>query len=157
MEATMLTYRRKSPRIIVIAATLLFLLFTPLYAQGPEGKDFGFGIIVGDPFGATAKYWTTSNQAVVGAIGASHFGDPRLNIDYIWHFDAFNSDLVKLYAGPGMPIGFDNRVGARVIMGGNLIPRRTPLEIFLEMGPLFGFTPHSSTSFDVAAGLRFYP
>jgi hypothetical protein len=157
MEAAMLTYHRKSTRITVIIATLLFFLNVPVFAQGPEGKDFGFGIVVGDPFGVTAKYWTTSNQAVVGSIGASHFGDPRLNIDYLWHFDAFNSDIAKLYAGAGMPIGFDNRVGARMMMGGNVIPRQTPLEIFLEMGPLFGLTPHSATYFDVAAGLRFYP
>ena len=29
------------------------------FAQSPEGKNFGFGIVLGDPTGGTAKFWTS--------------------------------------------------------------------------------------------------
>jgi hypothetical protein len=169
----------KSIIILPIILTIL-LMATSSNAQGPEGKDFGFGLVVGQPLGATVKYWTAADQAIVGSIGASYFGEPRLNADYHWHFNAFKSDVAKLYAGPGLSVGFGNGryygyyndhgkvyyfirepgetgFGARLMMGLNVIPRRTPIEIFLELGPLIGISPGFGVSFDVAAGLRFYP
>jgi hypothetical protein len=85
-----------------------------------------------------------------------------------------------MYAGPGLSIGFgrgryiaffhkheedyyyttsDSRlgVGARVMFGLNIIPSRTPLEIFLGLGPLISFTPNSYVDLDAAIGIRFYP
>jgi len=121
-------------------------------AQGPRGKDFGFGIILGEPLGLTAKYWTSNENALVFDIGASYFGAPRVQVDYLWHMNVFKSQIVKLYAGPGLGFGFgpegygwyykkgnnywyyrgdDNfGVAMRVMVGINVIPRDTPLEIF---------------------------
>src|ERR1044072_8356922 len=35
-------------------------------AQGPQGRNFGFGLVIGEPLGATVKYWTSSDNAFVG-------------------------------------------------------------------------------------------
>ncbi len=173
--------------IIILSQVFLFTVSifgqSASYAQGPMGRNFGFGLIIGDPLGATIKYWTAPNQAFDAYIGGSYFGAPRIGGDYIWHFDAFNSSVVKMYAGPGLALGFGRgyyygfyngngkngkdyfyyrdagttAVAARVIIGVNIIPRRSPVEIFLELGPLIGLSPSFGTALDVAAGIRFYP
>jgi hypothetical protein len=155
----------------------LFLLIPLIsHAQGPEGKDFGFGLILGQPLGGTIKYWTNPTNALVADIGSSYFGALRLQVDYLWHFNPFQSTIVKMYAGPGLALGFgaghevffdrhghefvttDNGtgVGIRAIFGLNVIPRRTPLEMFLEVGPLIGITP-TGVGLDLGVGIRFYP
>ena len=156
-----------------------------LFAQGPEGKDFGFGLILGEPTGGTIKYWLNSENALVGDIGYSYFGAPRIDIDYLWHFHAFKSNIVKLYAAFGGAVGFGNGYygvfykhnhyneedhpfyyrgygtsdigfGIRAMFGLNIIPKRTPLEFFLEVGPLIGISPFVA-AMDAAVGVRFYP
>ncbi len=178
---------KKYLHIIILSQVFLFTISifgqSASYAQGPMGRNFGFGLIIGEPLGATIKYWTAPNQAFDAYIGGSYFGAPRIGGDYIWHFDAFNSSVVKMYAGPGLALGFGRgyyygfynghgkngkdyfyyrdagttAVAARVIIGVNIIPRRSPVEIFLELGPLIGLSPSFGTALDVAAGIRFYP
>ena len=155
----------------------VFVLTSLIFAQGPRGKKFGFGINLGEPLGLTAKFWVSGQNAITGYIGGSYFGNPRIGADYTWHFDAFNSDVVKLYAGPGVHIGLGsghtviyeyNRdrfyyrtsgigLAVRGIFGVDIIPRRTPLEFYLEMGPLIGLTPSFGSVFEGAVGFRFYP
>jgi hypothetical protein len=166
-------------KIIGLAFYLLLILFcTQAKAQGPGNKDLGFGIILGDPTGLTIKYWTNRTNAIAGSIGGSYFGSPRIGIDYLWHFDAFHSNIAKLYAGPGGVIGFGESksfwytnkkgrfyvrngeeigLGLRGIFGLNVIPERTPLEIFLEVGVLVGLAPDFGSAADAGIGIRFYP
>ncbi|MDP4199851.1 MAG: hypothetical protein Q8922_11795 [Bacteroidota bacterium] len=156
---------------------LMLLLTGTASAQGPEGKSFGFGLIIGSPLGGTIKGWLSPENALVADIGASYFGDPRIQADYLWHFDVFHSRIVKMYAGPGLAIGFGNEItgfrwhredvivdntttvgfGMRAIFGLNVIPSRTPLEIFAEVGPLIAFSPGFGVGLDGAIGIRFYP
>jgi hypothetical protein len=164
---------------IIIVFTMLFLALNPcLNAQGPKGKSFGFGLILGDPTGLTINYFTNSENSWDAYIGSSYFGSLRIGGDYLWHFNAFNSNVVKMYAGPGIVLGFGNGtgiwykedhdkfyywkdnsfgMGARVIFGANIIPRNTPIEIFFELGPLVGFSPNVGVNIDAALGIRFYP
>lgn len=162
-----------------MAVSLLFAATVSLSAQGPRNRDFGFGIILGEPTGGTVKFWLNRENAITASLGASYFGSPRIGADYLWHFDAFSSSIVKLYAGPGVAIGFGEGKGFwykekgkdrffvresgetgfafRGIFGVNIVPNNTPLEIFFELGPLVGFTPDFGSAFDAAVGVRFYP
>lgn len=147
-------------------------------AQGPQGKKLGFGIILGDPTGGTLKYWTSNQNALAFSIGASYFGSPRLGADYLWHFDAFDTRFIKLYAGPGVIIGFGEGDGiiyevkkdkffyredkgagfaVRGIFGVDFKLAEAPLDIFFELGPLIGVAPEFGSAFDAAFGFRFYP
>ncbi len=162
------------PVICVYALTF----FSNSFAQSPGGKNFGFGIMVGDPTGLTAKFWTQRNSAFVIDVGGSYFGSPRIGVDYLWHFDAFRSNIAKLYAGLGGALGIgegkgiyyandagrfyfrsDNGIGigARGVFGVNIIPQNTPLEVFLELGILVGLTPSFGSAVDSGLGIRFYP
>lgn len=156
---------------------MLFLLTQASQAQIGRGKNFGFGIILGEPTGATLKYWTSRDNALAFSIGGSYFGSPRIGADYLWHFDAFRSRIVELYAGPGAAIGIGEGGGGwykgekgrfyyrddgaglaiRGVFGVNVIPERTPLEIFFEFGALIGIAPDFGSAIDVALGVRFYP
>ena len=175
------------PRLTSCFVLLLMLIgsSSSLFAQGPGGKEFGFGLILGEPTGGTIKYWLNSENALVADIGYSYFGAPRIDVDYLWHFHAFNSNVVKLYAAIGGAVGFGNGYygvfyrgkhydegdypfyyrgyrnsdigfGIRAMFGLNIIPKRTPLEFFLEIGPLIGISPFG-VAFDAAVGVRFYP
>jgi hypothetical protein len=155
-------------------AMLLAMCSTECIAQGPNGKDVGFGLILGDPTGGTVKFWTTSTNAFAFDLGASHFGPTRINAAYLWHIDAFHSSIVKMYAAPGVALALGGRsghyihhwefdgpdegigVGVRAMFGLNIIPARTPLEFFVEIGPLIGISPQGS-AFDAGLGIRFYP
>lgn len=163
---------------IILTAFLITINTADLKAQSPNNEDFGFGLILGDPTGATLKFWTQRSNAFVIDVGASYFGSPRIGVDYLWHFDAFKSDIAYLYAGPGGVIGFGEGrgfyykdkndkfyfrdddelgLGVRGVFGVNVIPRDTPIETFFEIGVLMGLVPDFGTGIDAAIGIRFYP
>jgi hypothetical protein len=165
-------------KFILIVTLLLVIGSSELFSQRIGGGDnFGFGIVLGEPTGLTLKWYVERDKALVFDLGASYFGSPRISADYIWHFDAFRSDVAKLYAGPGLVLGIgesrgfwykekgnvfvrgDNEIGigARGIFGVNFIPRETPLEFFLELGVLLALAPDFGSGVDAAIGMRFYP
>ncbi|MBI1939382.1 MAG: hypothetical protein HYS25_14830 [Ignavibacteriales bacterium] len=162
---------------IFFAFMLMILSINMINAQGPNGKNFGFGINIGDPLGLTGKFWLGRENAITVYVGGSYFGNPRIGADYVWHFNAFNSNIAELYAGPGLHIGFGKGkayifevnknkfyyrssgagFAVRGIFGLNVTPRNTPLEIYVEMGPLIGISPDFGSAFEAAIGFRFYP
>jgi len=160
-----------------ILFVLILLMSVSVFSQ-VNGKKFGIGFVLGEPTGLSMKYYNSSTTAFVFGIGSSYFGSPRIGMDYVWHFNAFESRVVDLYAGPGVVIGvgegrayyFENKghdhfyfrdngtgIAARGILGIDFTPRNTPLDIFLEIGLLLGISPNYGTAFDTAIGLRFYP
>lgn len=141
-------------------------------------NDWGFGIQLGDPTGITVKKFTRANNALNFSLGSSYFGELRLGTDYLWHFNAFNSNIIIMHAGFGGVLGFgdgssaifdddnpdrfyvrDNEVGigVRGLVGLDIYPRSSPFEIFFEFGPLIGLTPNAGAAIDLALGFRFYP
>jgi len=173
--------KKSIQQAVATAALLLCIGVSVSKAQGPRGNDFGFGIILGEPLGLTVKYWLNNENALVFDLGASYFGAPRIQVDYLWHMNVFKSQIVKLYAGPGLGLGFGHEgygifykgkkgpgywyyrddtvfgIATRVMVGVNIIPRATPLEIFLELGPNIGLYPNFGANLDAAVGIRFYP
>jgi len=171
--------------VILLPLLLLALSWLPrdLYAQGPQNRDIGFGLIVGEPFGGTIKYWLHDDQAIVGSIGSSYFRSaPRIGLDYQWSFDLLNTSVIRPYVGPGIVVGIsrgtyywsvkgktaDNdyiNIGnlgvtgfaARAVFGISVMPSRMPFEFFIEGAPLLGVVPKIDLGFDVGIGVRFYP
>jgi hypothetical protein len=172
---------------VVVRLSLLIALVVglamPAMAQGPMGKSFGVGFSVGDPTAISFRIWTSRANSWDAAIGASYLGNPHIHGDYLWHFnDAFNSRIVSLYAGVGAALGFGDRrdgwvliryrkgkdywyysdrdelvVAAKGTFGLNIIPRNTPLDIFLEVNPIIGISPGFGFDIMPSLGIRFYP
>lgn len=147
-----------------------------LKAYAPMGREFGLGIMVGEPTGITAKFWIDGGKAVALSVGNSYMGKLRIGADYLWHFNAFNSQVVNLYAGPGIAVGIgesggwwyqnknktwykeddDIGFGVRGVFGLNIAPRNTPLEFFGEVGLMIGILPANYTNTEGSIGVRFY-
>lgn len=166
----------KTTSSIMLILILLLMSVPELKSFSPKGKNFGLGIMVGEPTGASAKYWTSNANAFAFSFGNSYLGKIRIGVDFLWHFNAFNSSVVSLYAGPGVAIGiggssgwfYNNKgrawyrtddnigLGARGVFGMNFIPRNSDLEFFGELGVMVGFNPSTYTNVEGAIGFRYY-
>jgi hypothetical protein len=167
----------KKFKYICFFTILLLILSTSVSKSfSPMGRNFGFGIMLGEPTGLTAKVWSSKDEAWVFSLGNSYLGRLRIGADYLWHFNAFNSSVVNMYAGPGFAVGIgesegwwyhnknkyyykeDDEIGfgVRGVFGINIVPKRTPLEIYGEIGVMVGILPATHTNAEGAIGIRFY-
>jgi len=129
-----------------------------------ESKGFGFGVILGEPTGFSAKAWLSDTTAVDAGAVWSFSGDDafQLHGDFLWHnFDLFQigrADL-PLYLGLGARAKFeehDTRVGIRVPLGlAYMFPEKT-WEIFGEVAAILDLTPSTSVEFNAGFGVRYY-
>ena len=141
---------------LLVLSILVLVISSSIHSQG---KGFGLGIIIGEPTGLSAKYWTSSTNAFDFGLGYSF--SPKnsrlhLHADYLFHSSLTNtSEKFYLYYGPGVRIKTreddDSVLGIRGALGITWVPRNTPLDFFFEVVPVFTLIP--ATSFDINAGL----
>jgi len=136
------------------------LLAAPVWGQN---RDFGLGIILGEPTGLSAKLWVSSVNAVDFGMAWSfrYRGFLHLHADYLWHFpDAIESrERFVPYVGIGGRLGAgDTRGVFGVRFPGGIVwwPRGAPIDVFLEIAPILDLAP--ATEFGVTGGIgaRFY-
>ena len=142
---------------------LIFIIIVSASFIQSQNKEFGLGIIVGEPTGVSFKYWTDSNSAFDGAIAWSFINGGALHIhaDYILHsFNLIRVESGKLpfYYGIGGRIKFldDAGIGVRVPVGLTYIFDDTPIDIFLEIVPILDLTPKTDFKINAAIGGRYY-
>lgn len=145
----------------------------PSFSQG----RFGFGFIIGEPTGFSWKHRIDAANAIDGAIGFSPYDRFRLHVDYLWIAYPAQDQNFTLHYGVGAAMGFgwteyisakrrgevflvrknDLGLGVRGVFGVNYLIPRSPVELFLELGPLLIFTPDGGSGIDAGIGMRFYP
>lgn len=139
----------------------LGLCLSPGTAFAAEKGDFGLGGVVGDPTGATAKYFLSSRQALGAGVGVSD--TLTLIADYSWH--AWNvlpqpkRGELGLYASLGGRLETQKHTdfGIRTLAGLSYWPRfKRKAEFFLELGPVFRVAPDVRVRIDGGFGLRVY-
>jgi hypothetical protein len=152
----------------------LSLLFS-VQKSYTQDRNFGLGIILGEPTGVSAKLWTSSTTAFDFGLGWSLGGDRlgrgdiyysgsrvHFHMDYLWHsFDAIHStERFPLYYGIGGRInsgaGYDAAFAVRGVFGIAWMPRQTPVDVFLELVPSLQFTSSSNFAIDAGLGARYY-
>ena len=139
--------------ICILAAGL-----SPL--RGQEEEDFGAGLIIGDPTGITGKFWLKNGCALDGGVGLD--GTPTLYGDYLWHswkvLPQTSGGKFPAYLGVGVQIGNSSHDGSglRLVAGAAYWLPRNPLEIFLELVPLFRFSSDDRINLNLGLGLRYY-
>jgi hypothetical protein len=136
----------------------LLLSSGDLWAQ--RAGLFGAGVILGDPTGATVKYWLDDTRAFDAGIGFS--GDATFYADFLWHsFDLLpqpEQGKLGAYVGAGPRLETERRTafGIRTVGGVNYWLGGRPIELFLEAGPVFRLDPDRGTDVDAGLGVRFY-
>lgn len=177
---------------------IAFLLAVGAWA---EGRNFGLGVVLGDPTGFTAKYWTSSTTALDFGLGwsgywnQSGYYDPACNdgvfyrdhqgycdrrsydyrdrygygwdifhvhADYLFH----NFDLIRaterfpLFYGPGIAVNYYDynylQIGIRGDFGIAWMPRRAPMDLFLEIAPTLDVFPGPHLGVSAGLGGRYY-
>ncbi len=141
---------------------------TDLYSGAPQTKRFGAGLILGEPVGATVKYWLNNTMAVDGAAGFSSHSHSSLyfNADVLWHkFDLFDISpapgKMPLYFGVGGLLRFRNHgeddvLGVRVPVGVDYIFDNLPIDVFAEVGPAVDVHPSFRGEITGGIGARFW-
>lgn len=158
--------------LIVIVLGLLFMIVKPVQAQD---RGFGLGLILGEPTGLSAKLWTSKINAFDFGLGVAVGGDRikyngnynngsriHFHMDYLWHaFNAISaSERFPLYYGIGGRYnsggGYDGSFGIRGVFGIAWFPRSTPIDVFVELVPVFQVTPLTGLGIDAGVGIRYF-
>lgn len=131
----------------------------PTRAEIPK---FGAGVVLGVPFGVTAKCWLDSRYAVQSHLGVSD-GDLTVNADFLKNFNQILPRKVPgtrmpLYAGLGLKFKAerDAFVGIRFVGGVSMFHSKKPIEFFAEVAPVLRLAPREGGAFDGAVGFRRY-
>ncbi len=145
----------------------LGIIFTGMLAMPEEAlaqkEGFGIGLIIGEPTGISGKYWTGSTTAFDGGVAWSFIDDGALHLhaDFLKHiFDLIpveQGDL-PLYFGGGarINIGEQFHFGIRGAVGLNYMFENAPVDIFIEIAPIFDFVPATAFSMNGGIGVRYF-
>ena len=134
------------------------------HASDMSGR-FGVGLVIGEPTGASLKYFINDTFAVDGVVGWSfHNGtDFTIQSDVLWHkFDlvSLSEGQLPFYIGGGMRVKFhDNaqdQIGFRLPIGVSYIFEHLPLDVFFEVAPVIDFTPSTRGGFTAGVGARWW-
>ncbi|MCX5793040.1 MAG: hypothetical protein NTY45_12625 [Elusimicrobia bacterium] len=152
-------------KILLTLVCLLTAGTGRLWAQ--NAGDFGAGLILGNPTGATAKLWLDGSHALDAGLGFD--SDVLIYGDYLWHslrvFPQPTEGKLPVYLGLGAQIGdsqHDNNFGLRAVAGVAYLFPRNPLEIFFELVPVLHFSHDdhhyhdNRTDLNAGLGLRYY-
>jgi len=143
-------------------------LSQPETYSSPQAGHMGAGIILGEPTGASVKYWLNDTVAVDGAAGWSvnRHSTLYLHGDVLWHkFDLFevspSTGQLPIYFGVGGLVRFrnhgeSNNVGVRVPVGVSYIFNNAPIDVFAEVGPALDFSPSIHGEITGGVGVRFW-
>lgn len=135
------------------------------YSGGATDRKFGVGLLLGEPTGASLKYWLNDTLAIDGGVGCSfrHEDNLHLHADVLWHkFDLFHVDggQLPLYFGVGPRLKVrdhaEDRFGVRGPVGVSYMFDDLPVDIFLEVAPVVDFTPKTRMEFTAGIGARYW-
>ena len=149
-------------------ACALFLVATPAIAQRAAPSGWALGLTIGDPFGVSLKHYNGPRKGPPGgyptawdAYVALAYGPGfRFGADWLVTLGRLATEpefSLDVYAGVGPFLGvlsnpcgpgfIDNRCngdayfGARAPLGLEMILRKAPLTLGLELAPGVGFAP----------------
>lgn len=146
----------------------LFLVATPALAQGAPSDRWALGVTIGDPFGISVKHYLGprrgppggNNNAWDAYVAFAYGPGLRFGADWLWNLARLATEpefALEGYAGVGPFIGvlsnpcgpgfIDNRCngdayfGARVPLGLEMLLRKAPVTLGLELAPGVAFAP----------------
>jgi hypothetical protein len=126
-----------------------------------SADDLGVGVALGQPIGATAKYWLSPSIAVDAMAGYHWNHNFDMHADYLFHsFSSFNvsSGRLPFYTGLGgrVLLGDDSQFGFRIPIGASFLSASEPIELFSEIAPVIKITSGVGLDIDGLVGIRIY-
>jgi hypothetical protein len=149
-------------RLVALSIGVFIFFATPNNAQN---KGFGIGLMIGQPTGFAAKNWMNGNNALDFALGfsfARNYSGVNMHSDYLWHsYNAIqSSEKFVLYYGPGLSLrtGKDGngQFGIRGELGLEWMSHSAPIDVFIEIAPVFNFIATTGFNVDASFGARYY-
>lgn len=148
-----------------IAVVVIYIIFSGFIYSQHQGV--GLGIRIGEPTGFNAKYWISSSTALSFNMGYALASNSRLHIsaDYLYHlYDLIdipeNQGNIPFFYGFGVRIVTrkvgESSFGARGIAGTAYYLKEVPVDIFVELAPVFRLFPSTGIDFDAAIGARYF-
>jgi hypothetical protein len=165
---------RARARVLALSAGVLFCLIAasaPAAAQ--DDRDFGMGLIIGDPTGLTVKGFLSPETAIDGALGFAFLDGDDLSVhaDFLWQFPIkqWENAALDLYLGVGPVLGFHNhdggpnhrdddriRIGARAPFGLAVMFRPARFDVFVEVAAKLWLVDRVHFNLDAAIGGRYW-
>jgi hypothetical protein len=147
--------------LILVAVAVLVSSAGAMSSRVGNAEDMGIGAELGQPLGATAKYWLSPSIAVDAAMGYHWNHNFDAHMDYLWHsFSSFNvsSGRLPFYLGFGgrVLLGDDSQFGLRFPVGASYLFPNDPIEMFAEVAPVMKLTSGIGVDIDGAVGFRLY-
>ncbi|MDD8019918.1 MAG: hypothetical protein PHU81_01860 [Acidobacteriota bacterium] len=150
----------KKRALCLVILMLVFLSAGLLQAQVQQ-KRLGLGIILGEPTGVIAKYWTGSRTAfdIAGSWSFSGENAFHLHADYLLHsFIKVEAGKLAVYYGIGARLNLqdDARFGAKIPLGLSYMFENSPLEVFFEISPVMDLIPDTKLRLLGFVGVRYF-
>ena len=166
--------RRKALKKTVVRflfAASFAAALTPAWGDASRGGDQGYGLIIGNPTGLSAKVWFSNVWAIDGAMGVarSEF-DTHLTLlghNFEWGYRTSDDSVVNrilrhgelpFYFGMGPRVLFEDKteLGIRFPLGLSYLPHASTWEFFAEIAPVVRLTPDAGVNGDFGVGVRYY-
>jgi hypothetical protein len=156
-------YKQQLQKVVLSIGLFLIgsvSLQTDAFAQR---EGFGIGLILGEPTGISGKYWIGSTTAVDGGVAWSFVDDGALHLhsDFLKHSFGLievEQGAMPVYYGGGarMSIGEDFRFGIRGVVGLNYHFGNAPVDVFIEIAPIFDLIPATTFYLNGGVGVRYF-
>ncbi len=147
----------------IVCAAWTGAAFIPVHAitsRVGAAQDMGIGFALGQPMGATAKYWLSSTDAVDAFAGYHFSKNFDFHVDYLWHsFSSFNvNGRLPFFLGLGgrVNLGNDSNFGMRIPLGLSYLFPNDPVEGYAEVAPVVRLLKNVGIDIDGQVGVRFY-
>ncbi len=148
---------------LVALAFIIGFISAPAAAVKADSGTKELGILLGEPTGFSAKYWTSWNTAIDFGAAWSFEGNGQFHFhcDYLFH----NFDMIKVDQG-SLPVYFgvggrirldenDSRIGLRIAIGAEYLFEQYPMSLFFEIAPIVDFVPETEASVNGGLGIRY--
>ena len=142
---------------------LFFLLLVTAAGVGAQDRGFGLGVLLGEPTGVSFKQWLGGRSALSGAAAWSFGHDDSFHVhcDYLIHdfklIPLEGHTMAFTYGiGARLKNAHDVHVGVRIPVGVTYIFEDAPVDIFIELAPVFDLVPRTDLFFNGGIGVRYY-
>lgn len=145
----------------IIVAFLLIPVNTSAQSNQSDSRNFGVGLMLGEPSGVSVKSWFNHKSAFdIGAAWSLTGRNEALHLhaDYLRHSWFDNTDGLAFYYGLGARVIFseDATAGVRVPVGLNYLFRSIPFDLFVEAVPILDISIDLELAGNGAVGIRYY-